>query len=74
MATKSANRIREAVERGLESLLKSKTATAKEKLQALNVSVKYLAVSAKIDEESWGSDLDKDLDLEGGDNESTNDI
>lgn len=59
------NRIKRAVENKLVDLLKKNgKKPEKEDLQVLGLSVKYLAVAAKLDESAWGSDLDK-LD-EGG--------
>jgi len=63
------SKIKKAVERRLVKLL-NEAQDGKEGLQALSLSIKYLAVSAKMDEAEYGSDLEK-LNKEGGDdNES----
>ena len=55
------------IERKLAKLLNRKTGEKieKEDLQILSLGIKYLAVSAKMDEEEWGKELGG-LDDEGG--------
>lgn len=47
------------IERKLAKLLNRKTSEKieKEDLQILSLGIKYLAVSAKMDEEEWGKEL-----------------
>ena len=56
MAQKS--KIQKSVEIKLEALLKKDAdKPEKEELQVLSIAVKYLAVSAKLDEGDWGAEL-----------------
>ena len=72
------SRIKRAVETKLISLLKNKDGEApkKEDLTVLGYGIKYLAVSAKLEESEFGKDLiELEQETEGGDNhESTDDL
>jgi hypothetical protein len=83
-------RIKNAVENKLYELLRKpkegqeKKETPKEEIIALSLAIKYLAVSVKLDERGWGSDIaaleEAGYDDEAGsaedllDDESKNDI
>jgi hypothetical protein len=56
----SSDDIQRSVERKLKDLLKNGTEAKKEDLQVLSLSIKYLAVKAKLSEEDWGKDLEQD--------------
>ena len=52
------SQIQKSVEKKLEALLrKDADKPEKEELQVLSIAVKYLAVSAKLDEGDWGGEL-----------------
>lgn len=61
MSNKKTDDIQESVEAKLKKLLNPDGGAppAKEELQVLSLSIKYLAVKAKLGEEDWGSDLDE---------------
>ena len=81
---KKEARIRQAIEDKLYDLLKpkrdwkgDKEQIKKEELVALSLGIKYLAVSAKLSEQEYGSDIPglADPEKEGGlEDESDNDI
>ena len=59
MAT--SNEIQRSVEKKLKALLAANAGEPKkEELQVLSLSIKYLAVKAKLSEEEWGTDLEND--------------
>ncbi len=66
---------KKAVEKRLRKLLERKDLSSKEELSALNTSIKYLAVLAKLETEEWGKDLDdlNEEDEKGGKDEFDND-
>lgn len=68
MKQTNQSQIRRAVESKLVKMLNGKQESTKEDLQTLGLSIKYLAVVAKLDETEFGSDLEE-LN-EGGDHES----
>lgn len=62
MSNKPKDDIQESVETKLKKLLNPENGAKPDKddLLVLSLSIKYLAVKAKLGEEDWGNDLDKD--------------
>ena len=68
--------IKNSVESKLRTLLKKGAKFDRDELAVVNAAIKYLAVSAKLDESSYGVDLDKLIEEDeekGEDNESGDD-
>ena len=78
MGVSNQHKIKRAVEQKLIGLLKNKNdeSPKKEDLTVLGYGIKYLAVSAKLEESEFGKELmDLEQEQEGGDtNEPTDDL